>query len=68
MPDDRKPLATPEELAEWLQCKTSKLAKMRMLGTGPRFIKNGREIRYAWLDVHKWADQLRQDSTKGTDG
>lgn len=57
------PLATPAQVAEWLQIDTEKLSKLRISGTGPTFIKIGREVRYAWLDVHKWCDQNRRNST-----
>jgi predicted DNA-binding transcriptional regulator AlpA len=57
------PLATPAQLAEWLQISTDALSKLRIAGTGPKFIKIGREIRYAWADVHQWCDSLRKGST-----
>lgn len=60
-----KPLATPDEVADWLQIDTNRLAKLRVAGNGPLFIKIGRDIRYAWADVHKWADQQRRTATDG---
>lgn len=63
MADTRIPLATPAEVAAWLQINTGKLSKMRSAGTGPTYIKSGREVRYAWLDVHKWCDQNRKSAT-----
>jgi hypothetical protein len=64
----KQPLATPAEVAEWLQLSQDQLAKLRSAGTGPTFIKLTRtEIRYAWLDVHKWADSLRRTSSSGAD-
>jgi hypothetical protein len=57
------PLATPAQLAEWLQLDTDALSKLRISGKGPKFIKIGREVRYAWADVHAWCDALRKGST-----
>jgi hypothetical protein len=40
------PLRTPKEAARRLNCSVSYLAKKRMAGTGPRYIRLGRAIRY----------------------
>jgi hypothetical protein len=61
--DKPRPLATPAEVAEWLQTSTDALSKLRIAGNGPQYIKFGREIRYAWADVHKWCDSLRKGRT-----
>ncbi|MGO4574106.1 helix-turn-helix domain-containing protein [Microvirga sp. 2TAF3] len=45
-PKNRR-LATPKEAAERLKVSVSFLAKARMKGTGPRFLRLGRAIRYA---------------------
>lgn len=58
-----KPLATPDEVAEWLQVPVERLSKLRKTGKGPTFIKVGRTVRYAWLDVHRWCDGNRAPST-----
>lgn len=58
-------LATPDEVAAWLQVTTERLAKLRKTGRGPHFIKIGREVRYAWKDVHAWCLQTRTTSTPG---
>jgi hypothetical protein len=39
-------LRTPKEAARRLNCSVSYLAKKRMAGTGPRYIRLGRAIRY----------------------
>ena len=62
MTSERRAWASPEQLAEWLQLGTQgqrKLRRMRADGTGPKFITVGREIRYAWVDVHAWATSER---------
>ncbi len=58
-------LAKPEQVAEWLQVSPDKLRKMRRPGAdGPKFIKVGREVRYAWSDVHAWCAKNRTASTE----
>lgn len=50
--DANPPLATPDEVAEYLGVKVQHLAQMRWLGKGPRFIKlSERRVRYRWADV-----------------
>lgn len=59
------PLATPEQVAEWLQVTTERLSKLRKTGKGPKFIKLGRDVRYAWADVHTWCNSNRSAATGG---
>lgn len=40
------PLLHPKEVARLLNVSTSWLAKSRLTGTGPRFVKIGRAVRY----------------------
>ena len=58
-----KPLATPDEVAEWLQVPVERLSKLRKTGGGPVYIKVGRSVRYAWIDVHRWCDGNRTTAT-----
>lgn len=62
MPEPRKNLATPEEVAEWLQITPERLAKLRQSKKGPAFIRYAgtRVIRYAWTDVHAWCNANRE--------
>lgn len=54
-PSTQRQLATPEEVAGFLQMTTGQLAQMRYLGKGPRFVKpTGRQVRYRWDDVDEW--------------
>lgn len=48
-------LATPAEVASWLQTTENALRLHRQRGTGPAYIKVGRSVRYAWGDVQAWA-------------
>lgn len=57
-----KPL-TPQQLADYLGTTIKKLAKMRHDGTGPMFVKFGRDVRYRWHDVQAW---MEQQTTKGS--
>ncbi|WP_104136594.1 AlpA family transcriptional regulator [Cryobacterium sp. Y62] len=59
----KMPLATPAEVAEWLQVTVDRLSKMRKAGKGPNYIKVGRTVRYAWLDVHRWCEGNRAAPT-----
>lgn len=63
-----RPLAKPEDVAEWLQVTTERLSKLRKTNRGPRFIKVGRDVRYAWKDVHEWAAGNRAAGTTSTTG
>lgn len=56
--------ATPAQLAEWLQVTPEKLRKLRQTERGPKFVKVGREVRYAWSDVHAWCAKNRTASTE----
>lgn len=56
-------LMTPAELAEFLRLDTERLYDMRNKGTGPAFVKIGRDVRYAWPDVRAWLRSRTRTST-----
>lgn len=58
-------LAPPAELAEYLGTSTQQLARMRVNGTGPRYIRAGRSVRYRWSDVQAWLDENTRERTSG---
>lgn len=59
---DRQPLATPEQIAEYLQKPVRTLEQWRYRGIGPRWTKvGGRDVRYRWSDVEKWLDEQASD-------
>lgn len=62
-PKNRR-LATPHEAAARLKVSVSFLAKARMKGTGPRFLRLGRAIRYAEeaLDEYEAANTRKSAS------
>ena len=50
-------------LAEWLGVSKSTLAKWRLTGTGPPFLKCGKKILHRQRDVSRWLDHRRRLST-----
>jgi len=59
-------LMTAGQLAAFLQLDTERLYDMRRDGTGPRFVKIGRDVRYAWPEVRAWLDARTHDTIKAT--
>jgi predicted DNA-binding transcriptional regulator AlpA len=51
---DDECLRTPKEAANFLRVSESWLAKARMQGNGPPFVKIGRSIRYRESDLLRW--------------
>jgi hypothetical protein len=56
-------LLTPKEAADLLKVSPSWLAKARMRGDGPPFIKIGRSIRYSELGLLQWMKSHQHLST-----
>jgi hypothetical protein len=59
---ERRVWATPAEVAEWLQLGAQgerKLRNMRRDSSGPKHLTVGRDVRYAWADVHAWCAARR---------
>ena len=54
---------TPEETANRLKVSLSWLAKARMRGNGPPFIKIGRAIRYSEAALQQWMKSRQRLST-----
>jgi predicted DNA-binding transcriptional regulator AlpA len=54
---------TPEETANRLKVSLSWLAKARMRGDGPPFIKIGRAIRYSEAALQQWMKSQQRLST-----
>ena len=52
----RQPLGSPDEVAEHLGIPLRTLAQWRHEGTGPRYLRVGRHVRYRWADVEQWLD------------
>lgn len=56
-------LLTPKEVADRLQVSCSFLAKARMRGDGPPYIRVGRSIRYAEAALSQWMKSRQRLST-----
>jgi predicted DNA-binding transcriptional regulator AlpA len=56
-------LLTPKEAAELMKVSLSWLAKARMRGDGPPFIKIGRSIRYSEAGLFQWMKSRQYLST-----
>lgn len=54
--DGRRPLASAEQVSEYLGVPVDTLYAWRHRSTGPRASKVGRHIRYRWEDVDAWLD------------
>jgi hypothetical protein len=52
--ESRLPKAEAAEVAEHLGVPTATLAKWRSEGSGPRWRKVGRHVRYDWRSVDAW--------------
>jgi len=59
----REPLLKPDEAGGYLGFTAGWLAKLRMNGSGPKFIKLGRKVRYARSDLDAWISAGRTAST-----
>jgi predicted DNA-binding transcriptional regulator AlpA len=57
------PLLHPVQVAKLLGVSLSWLAKSRMNGTGPRFVKIGRAVRYAMSAVQEYIKSHQRVST-----
>jgi len=58
----------PREAAEYLCLSPSTLAKMRLYGTGPDYLKFGRRVAYYLTDCEAWAKAHRRQSTSDSEG
>jgi hypothetical protein len=57
------PLWTPDETAEVVRRPENWLAKKRIDGDGPPFLKIGGKVRYRRSDVLRWLEQQERTST-----
>ena len=56
-------LLTPKEAAAFLRLSVSWLAKVRMRGDGPVYVKPGRAVRYRESDLLSWLRSRARLST-----
>ena len=57
-------LVPPPEVAQHLGIPLRTLGQWRYLGTGPKFLKVGRHVRYSWSDVQAWLAAQSRSSTR----
>jgi predicted DNA-binding transcriptional regulator AlpA len=62
-PNTLDPLLQPSEVAKLLKVSGSWLAKARLFGTGPQFVKIGRAVRYAESAVGAYIKSRQRNST-----
>jgi predicted DNA-binding transcriptional regulator AlpA len=55
-------LLTDADLARRLQVDQRTLARWRALGTGPKYVRLGRTVRYAVEDLQAWLDECQARS------
>jgi hypothetical protein len=56
----RRALASPREVADFLQVPERTLTEWRYRRVGPLYARVGRHVRYRWDDVEKWLDEQGQ--------
>lgn len=56
-------LFNTKKMAERLNVAPGTLAKWRVYGQGPRYIKIGRKVAYHEADVDRWLEDQRRTST-----
>lgn len=52
----RRPMATPEQVAEYLQVPLNTVYDWRRRRTGPKASKVGVHLRYRWEDIDAWVE------------
>ncbi|WP_022868947.1 helix-turn-helix transcriptional regulator [Schaalia vaccimaxillae] len=62
---ERPRLWTSEETAAYLGMTEKALRQRRARGTGPDYIRTGRTVRYAPLDVARWLEAHRVRAEAG---
>lgn len=60
-------LATPDEVSRFLGKSKSWLAKMRMSGDGPPYVKVGRSVLYELGELNAWVLDRRRTSTSASE-
>ena len=60
-------LLSPKQVAERYGPSPATLAKMRLYGTGPVFVKLGRRVAYRLEDLEAWVAENRFRSTSEYD-
>ena len=67
-PPEMPDLGTPAEVADHLRLPVAQLAQFRYAGSGPKFVKIGRRIRYRWCDESDWSNHNKMEGTDDAHG
>lgn len=59
---------TPTQAGEYLQIPVETLRRWRGIGTGPRYAKIGRHIRYRKAELDRWIEQREREADRGRAG
>ncbi|WP_030891326.1 helix-turn-helix transcriptional regulator [Streptomyces sp. NRRL F-5053] len=54
---DRRALASPQEVADYLGVPVPTLYQWKYRGIGPQVHKVGKHLRYRWTEVDAWLDR-----------
>jgi hypothetical protein len=60
---EREKIGDEAAYCEWANLKPSTARKQRVTGTGPKFLKIGRSVRYRKGDVLDWLESRTVNST-----
>jgi excisionase family DNA binding protein len=53
---------TPPQLSEYLQIPEETLRKWRLQGTGPKYVRIGKHVRYRRMQVDRWLEQREREA------
>lgn len=67
MTNEKQTLLTAKQVGQAYGIATSTLAKMRLSGGGPVFVKLGRRVLYRQDDLNNWVSENRFRSTSEYD-
>lgn len=62
------PLKNAHEAAGYLGLSVSTLAKLRLTGEGPRYVRLGRRVLYDPSDLDAWISARKRTSTSDVEG
>lgn len=60
---EREEIGDEAAYCDWINIKSSTARKQRVTGTGPKFLKIGRSVRYRKGDVLDWLESRKVSST-----
>lgn len=61
---NERPLATPKEVATYLQKSERTLANWRWAGIGPAYLSVEGTIRYRWAELEEWLNAQHTEADR----